>query len=74
MIMSSVTAGLTTTSASAAGILPPGNPAANIAPDNGDWLTSINDTRTQEGVGSLNVVGIRAGGTVPSGAGVHGGE
>ena len=55
MIMSSVAAGLTSTSASASGTLPPANPPANIAPDNGDWLTSINDARAQEGVGAMNV-------------------
>ncbi len=55
MIMSSIAVGLTSTSASATGILPPANPAANIAPDNADWLTSINDARAQEGVGAMNV-------------------
>ena len=39
MIMSSIAAGLTSAPAGAAGILPPGNPAANIAPNSGDWLT-----------------------------------
>ena len=39
----------------AAGILPPGNPPANIAPSSGDWLTSIDGARAQEGVGQMNV-------------------
>jgi hypothetical protein len=55
MVMGSVAAGLTSASASAAGILPPGNPPANIAPDNGDWLTAINDARAPESVGSMNL-------------------
>jgi hypothetical protein len=55
IITSSVAAGLTSASASAAGILPPGNPSANIAPDNGDWLTAVNDARAPEGVGSMNL-------------------
>ena len=55
MIMSSIAAGLTSAPASAAGILPPSNPSANIAPDSGDWLTAINDARSQEGVGAMNV-------------------
>jgi ribosomal protein L24E len=53
--MSSIAAGLLSSPASAAGILPPSNPGANIAPDNGDWLTSINDARAQEGVGPMSV-------------------
>ncbi len=55
MIMSSVAAGLIAAPASAAGILPPSNPSANIPPDNPDWLTSIDDARSQEGVGTMNV-------------------
>ena len=55
MVTGSVAAGLTSASASAAGILPPANPPANIAPDNGDWLTAINDARVPEGVGSMNL-------------------
>jgi hypothetical protein len=55
MVMSSIVAGVSSAPASAAGILPPGNPAANIAPDSGDWLSAINDARSQEGVGSMNV-------------------
>jgi hypothetical protein len=55
MIMSSIAAGLSSAPASAAGILPPNNPAANIAPGSGDWLTAIDDARNQEGVGAMNV-------------------
>jgi len=55
MIMSSIAAGLTSAPAGAAGILPPGNPAANIAPDSGDWLSAINSAAAQEGVGPMNV-------------------
>jgi hypothetical protein len=55
MVMSAVAAGVSTAPASAAGILPPSNPSVNIAPDNPDWLTSIDDARSQEGVGSMNL-------------------
>jgi hypothetical protein len=55
MVMSTVAAGLASAPASAAGILPPSNPSANIAPDNPDWLASIDDARRQEGVGPMNV-------------------
>ncbi len=55
MIVSSIAAGLPSTSASATGILPPANPPANVAPDNSDWLTSINDARAQEGVGAMDL-------------------
>ncbi len=55
MIMSSVAAGLTSAPAEAAGILPPSNPSANIAPNSGDWLASIDSARGQEGVGGMNV-------------------
>ncbi len=56
MVMSSVAAGLTTSApASATGILPPSNPGANIAPASGDWVTSIDNGRSAEGVGAMNV-------------------
>ncbi len=55
MVMGSLAAGLSSAPASAAGILPPANPSANVAPDNPDWLTSIDDARSQEGVGSMDV-------------------
>ncbi len=55
MLVSSVVAGFLAAPASAAGILPPANPSSNVAPDNADWLMSINDARTQEGVGAMNV-------------------
>ena len=55
-VMSSVAAGFVSAApASAAGILPPSNPSANIAPDNPDWLQSIDDARSKEGVGSMNI-------------------
>ena len=41
--------------AGAAGILPPGNPPANIAPSSGDFLASIDNARAQEGVGPMEV-------------------
>ncbi len=55
MVMGSVAAGLSAVPASGAGILPPANPSANVAPDNPDWLTSIDDARSLEGVGSMDV-------------------
>ncbi len=56
IVMSTVAAGLSSAApASAAGILPPSHPSANIAPDNPDWLTSIDDARSQEGVGSMDL-------------------
>jgi len=39
--------------AGAAGILPPGNPPANIAPSSSDWLTSIDAASATEGVGAM---------------------
>jgi hypothetical protein len=41
--------------AGAAGILPPGNPSANIPPSNGDFLISIDNARAEEGVGPMDV-------------------
>ena len=41
--------------AGAAGILPPANPPANIAPSSTDYLTAINAARAQEGVGPMAV-------------------
>ncbi len=55
MVMSSIAAGLSSAPASAAGILPPANPAANIAPDSSDWLTAIDNARAQEGLGPMNL-------------------
>jgi hypothetical protein len=55
MVMSIAAAGFTSAPASASGILPPSNPSANIAPDNPDWLTSVDDARGHEGVGAMNV-------------------
>ena len=49
--MSSIAAGLGGAPASATGILPPANPAANIAPDNSDWLTAIDDAPRPGGRG-----------------------
>jgi hypothetical protein len=42
-------------SAGAVGILPPANPPGNIAPENSDYLTSIDDARAVEGVGTMAV-------------------
>ena len=50
-----VAAGLTMAPAGAAGILPPATPPENIAPSSGDWLTSIDQARAQEGVGNMAV-------------------
>ncbi len=56
MISSSfITAGLTSATAGADGILPPANPASNIAPSSADWLSSIDAARAQEGVGTMNI-------------------
>jgi hypothetical protein len=56
IVIGSVATGfMSTAPASAAGILPPSNPSANIAPDNADWLQSIDDARSQEGVGSMDL-------------------
>jgi hypothetical protein len=41
--------------AAAAGLLPPDNPPANIAPSSSDWLTSIDSASAQEGVGPMGV-------------------
>ncbi|HWD56094.1 MAG TPA: hypothetical protein VG346_13290 [Acidimicrobiales bacterium] len=48
-------AGFTAPPAGAAGILPPANPPGNIAPSSGDWLSSIDSARAQEGVGPMNI-------------------
>jgi len=55
MVMSSMAAGLTSTPVGAAGILPPSNPPANIAPNSTDWLASIDSARGLEGVGGMNI-------------------
>jgi hypothetical protein len=55
MVMTSIAAGLASAPASAAGILPPSNPSANMPPASSDWLTSINDARAQEGVGPMDL-------------------
>jgi hypothetical protein len=43
------------TSAGAAGILPPNNPPANIAPSSSDYLASIDTARAQEGVAPMAI-------------------
>ena len=50
-----VAAGLSGGVAGAAGIIPPANPAGNIAPVSSDWLTAINAGRSQEGVGPVSI-------------------
>ena len=55
IVMGSMAAGLTSAPAGAAGILPPSNPPANIAPNSTDWLASIDSARGLEGVGGLNI-------------------
>jgi hypothetical protein len=44
-----------TTSATAAGILPPANPVANTPQSSPDWLSSINHARALEGVGPMAI-------------------
>jgi len=56
MITSSIAVGLASAPAGAAGILPPANPSADIAPDSTDWLASIDSARAQEGVGDMSVL------------------
>jgi hypothetical protein len=55
MTISSITAGLTCLPAGAEWILPPANPASNIAPGSADWLSSIDAARSEEGVGTMNI-------------------
>jgi hypothetical protein len=55
MVVGSITAGLTSVPAGADGILPPFNPASNIAPSSGDWLSSIDVARAPEGVGTMDI-------------------
>ena len=55
MTISSITAGLTCVPAGADGILPPANPASNIAPSSADWLSSIDAARAEEGVGTMDI-------------------
>jgi hypothetical protein len=50
-----VAGGWLTRPAGAAGILPPDNPPANIAPSSSDYLTSIDTARADEGVGPMDV-------------------
>jgi len=54
-LFSVIAVGTLSASAGATGILPPGNPPANIAPSNGDWLTSIDSASAAEGVGAMKV-------------------
>jgi hypothetical protein len=49
-----VCTGLSST-AGAAGILPPSNPSGNVSLSGNDFLTSIDAARAQEGVGPLNI-------------------
>ncbi len=55
IIMSSIAAGLTCVPAGAGGILPPANPASNVAPSSADWLSSIDAARADEGVGTMDI-------------------
>jgi hypothetical protein len=48
-------AGFSHVPAGAAGILPPANPSANIAPNPANWLASIDAARAREGVGTMNI-------------------
>jgi len=51
--LAALSTGAVCASAGAAGILPPGNPSANVVPSSSDWLTSINAARAGEGVGAM---------------------
>jgi len=53
--MLAVAGGWLSRPAGAAGILPPNNPPANIAPSSPDFLTSIDAARAEEGVGPMDV-------------------
>jgi hypothetical protein len=55
VVLVAVTGGLLSERAGAAGILPPNNPPANIAPSSPDFLTSIDSARAAEGVGAMDV-------------------
>ena len=66
MMIGSIAAGLTAAPAGAAGILPPANPPANIAPSSADWLTSIDAARAREGVGTDDLSRVAAGRPCPS--------
>jgi hypothetical protein len=35
--------------------LPPANPVSSVAPSSGDWLSSIDSARAQEGVGTIDI-------------------
>ena len=48
-----IAAGTVSATAGAAGILPPANPPANIAPSSGDWLSAIDAASATEGVGPM---------------------
>jgi hypothetical protein len=54
-LLGSLSTSFMASAAGAAGILPPSNPSANIAPSSSDFLTSINAARAVEGVGPLAV-------------------
>ncbi len=55
MVVGFVTAGLAGAPAGGDGILPPANPGSNIAPSSGNWLSSIDSARAQEGVGTMDI-------------------
>ena len=55
VVVTAITGGLLSERAGAAGILPPNNPPANIAPSSPDFLTSIDTARAEEGVGPMDV-------------------
>jgi hypothetical protein len=55
VVLTAVTGGWLSLPAGAAGILPPNNPPANIAPSSPDFLTSIDTARAAEGVGPMDV-------------------
>jgi hypothetical protein len=54
-VLAAVAGGWLSLPAGAAGILPPNNPPANIAPSSPDFVTSIDTARAAEGVGPMDV-------------------
>ena len=55
VVLAAVAGGWLSSPAGAAGILPPNNPPANIAPSSPDFLASIDTARADEGVGPMDV-------------------
>jgi hypothetical protein len=54
-VLGALGSGLLASPADAAGLLPPSNPAANIAPSSGDFLSAIDAARSAEGVAPMSI-------------------